>query len=56
MLATYVEHTGLLIFGDVGYVAICVFTLTVFGFSSKKNYFLVWWYGSPPVLRCDEYC
>ena len=49
------DHIGLLIFGDGGCVAICVFVLIVFGYLARKNYFLVW-YGSPPILRCGDHC
>jgi len=53
VLAMYVQHAGLVIFGDASYRD----NLPTGSDSSrqKKKYFLVW-YGSPLVFGCEEHC
>jgi len=54
VLVMYVQHAGLVIFGDASYVTIC---LLVFIVLDKKKLLLgMVWYSSPPILRCDEHC
>jgi len=56
VLAMYVQHVGLVIFGNAG----CRGNLPICFYSSHQEKNTSWygmvWYGTPLVLKCEEHC